>query len=145
MLDAIPAEMITGLISSSLGAFITIQAQAQANYANTVEMSLEQQKGNDDSADKAAGRGDAWSKHVIVGGIMLTGFVGLIIMAFADIPITYLYESPVKEHLLGLFKSGGKIEQVTSDGFLIPPYVSHSVSAIVFFHFGAGAAKVAKG
>ena len=145
ILDAIPGEMITGLVSSSLGAAITILAQGQANYANTVELALQQQKGNDDSADRAAGRGDTWSKHVIVGGVILTGFVGLILMAFFDIQTTYLFESPIKEHLLGLFKTGGKIESITSNGFLIPPYVSHSVSAIVFFHFGAGAAKVAKG
>jgi len=146
MLNDIPSEMITGLVAGSIGAIIRLRAQDQANFVSTVQMSLKQQQGNDDSADKAAKRShDSWSRRFIVAAVIFTAFIGLLIVAFCDwIPVTYLYESKPEEYLFGLIKFGDEIKSVVAEGFVITPYIKHGVSAIVFFHFGCGAAKVIK-
>jgi len=143
MLDSIPVEMFTAAISGGMGAFIKLKAQEQANQMETFKLGLQSQRANDSSANQAAQReGSPWARHFVAIFVIICAFGGLILTATLDIPTTLFYETEVKKHLLGLIETGGKIKTITAEGLAIPPYVSHSVSAITFFLFGSGAAKM---
>lgn len=145
MFESIPTEMFTGLVAGGLGAIIKLMAQSQANFMEIAVQGIKQQQANDDSADKAAQReGSPWARHTVALFVILVAFGGLVLAAMSDTPVTVFYETEVKEHLFGLFRTGGKMKTMSATGFALPPYVSHSVSAIVFFLFGAGAAKMAR-
>lgn len=144
MLESIPSEMITGLVAGGLGAVIKLVAQSQRNFMEVAVQGIKQSQENTDSADAAAKRDSPFARHFVAIFVIVVAFGGLIMAAYSDIPVTVFYETEVKEHLFGLFKTGGKMKAMTAEGFALPPYVSHSVSAIVFFLFGAGAAKMAR-
>jgi len=146
MLDSLPSEVITGAVSAIAGAYMRYKAQEQANMSSMVDLALKRTQGKDDSADSAAKRvTDSFSRRFIVLCVVAVAFLGLVLASWSDgVSVSYLYEVPIKEYLFGLWTSGGGVETVTADGFVLPPYVSHSVISIIFFHFGVGAMKVRK-
>ena len=141
MLDVIPAPMITAAVSAGMGAYIKLKAQSIEAERERTSRLISVLSKKDSSADKAEKRGDSWSRRFIVSVVITVAFLGLLVVAFSDINVSYLYETPVKEWLGGLITTGGKIKTITAPGFVLPPYVEHGVLAIIFFHFGAGAAK----
>jgi hypothetical protein len=145
MLENIPTEMITAGISAGMGAIIKLKAQDQADRMETYRLGIESQKANDSSANQAAEReGSPWARHFISIFIIVCAFGGLIYAASQRIPVTHFYETEVKSHLFGLLSTGGKVKTHTAEGLALVPYVSHSVSAIIFFLFGSGAAKMSR-
>ena len=111
----------------------------------TYRLGIVSQQANDSSANQAAEReGSPWARHFISIFIIICAFGGIIYAASQNIPVSHFYETEVKSHLFGLFNTGGKTKVVEAQGLALVPYVSHSVSAIIFFLFGAGAAKMSR-
>lgn len=145
MLENIPTEMITAVTSAGLGALIKLKAQDQADRMETYRLGIESQRANDNSANQAAQReGSPWARHFVTIFVIVCAFGGLIYAASQNIPVSHFYETEIKGHLFGLFSTGGKTKVIEANGLALVPYVSHSVSAIVFFLFGAGAAKMSR-
>jgi hypothetical protein len=143
MFENIPTEMITAVSSAGLGAAIKLMAQSQANKMEMYSLGMKSQRANDSSANQAAAReGNPWARHFVTIFVITCAFGGLIYAASQSIPVTHFYETEVKNHLFGLLSTGGKTKTIEANGLALVPYVSHSVSAIVFFLFGAGAAKM---
>ena len=140
-----PTEMISMGAAALMGAVIRMQAQSQANFMAVAELGMKAQDQNNDHQNDAAKRVQGWGatvRRIVILIVISVSFGGLIYCAITKTPVSFMHEIPTKTHLFGLFTSGGQLETIIADGFVIPPYVSHILSAISGFLFGAGTAKV---
>ena len=132
-------------IGAGMGAYIKMQAQKQADFVEVVGMKLEANRQENDNQNDAVKRVSGWGavvRRMVILIVILTAFGGLLYAAIADLPVSYMYKTEIKQHLFGLLETGGKLKTLTASGFVLPPYVSHLLSAVSGFLFGSGTAKV---
>jgi len=139
----LPIETITGGIGAAMGAYITMKAQSHAMLMETLQMSIAVNKGDNDNNNDAAKRSAPWLRATIGIIIIFVAFGGLLFAMWGDYPTTVFDRTPVKKILGGFIQWGGKLKAITvKEGFVIPPYIPSSVTAVVGFLFGAAAANV---
>lgn len=132
-------------VAAGMGAYIRMQAQKQADFMAVASIGMKAQKQNNDNQNDAAERVQGWGavvRRIVILIVIVVSFGGLLWAAMTDTPVSFMHELPVKKHLFGLLSTGGTLETITASGFVLPPYVSHLLSAISGFLFGAGTAKV---
>lgn len=140
----IPLEIIT-LAVSTFGSFLMKQkAQAEADKAKLLELSIKRDESTTTSANEAAKRGAPWVRKAVAIIIITVAFGGLLLAPILDFPIALIQEVPQKSILFGLIKWGQGVEVISVDGFMLPPYVRHAVMAIVGFFFGPAFCKVGR-
>ncbi len=140
----LPIEAVVGMVSGLGGFIMKLQAQKIANQQEVLKMSLQKQEANNESADRASKRGTPFLRKFAAMTVLTVAFVGLFVVAFfPNVPVTIIYEAPIKS-FLGLFDYGGGLEAVEVSGYAIPEWFKYSVISIIHFLFGTGAAKVAK-
>ena len=141
MLLGLPVETISGGIGAAMGAYITMKAQSHAMLMETLQQSIAISKSDNSNANDAAKRSAPWLRATIGIIIIFVSFGGLLLAMYGDYPTTIMQKTEVKS-FLGLIEWGGKLKAVVGQGFVIPPYLPSSVSAVVGFLFGAAAANV---
>jgi hypothetical protein len=130
------------LMVAAGGFAMKMSAQSQAIAAENHKMALEGLGASTEGANEAAGRGGAWMRRYIVLAVFTTLFGGIFYFA-RDTSITtlYAYMTPVKDGVLGMWQSGGKLKTLETNGFLVTPEMWRMAINICFFYFGAGVAK----
>ena len=140
MLDAIPIETVTGGVGAIIGAAITLKAQRHAMLMETLQQAIAVSKGDNENQNDAAKRSAPWLRAVIGIIIAFVGFGGLLLAMWGGYETTVMEHTPVRKLLGGLIEWGGKLKPVVGTGFVIPPYLPSSVTAMIGFLFGAAAA-----
>ena len=138
----LPLETITLLISTGISFYMKFKAQQHADMMGLLKARIESNVSDSNLMDKAAARGTPWVRKFCAVLIISVAFAGLLVAPLLDIPVEYIREVPKNSFFFGLLKWGKTYEVISSDGFLIPPYVRHAVMAITGFFFGPGFAKV---
>lgn len=138
--------MMTMGAGALMGFYIRMQAQKQADFMAVAKLGIEVSKVENKNQNDASKRdGEGWgaiTRRAVILMVIGVSFLGLIYSAVTDTPVSFMYETEIKSHLFGLFTTGGKLETIVANGFVIPPYVPHMISAVSGFLFGAGASKV---
>ena len=109
-----------------------------------MHLAIDALRAGNESADKAAGRdpvSGALARRFIVFMLFFVGIGGFLLAMYGHFPVNYLYEVPVKDRLFGLFEGGGKMKLISSEGFVITPFMRTMCINVCMFYFGAGVAK----
>lgn len=93
-------------------------------------------------ADRRGGESGPWVRRFIVVMIFSTLCGGALLAAFMNWETTYIYTTEVKTRLFGLFQTGGKVKELTVEGFVLTPEMRRVMIDIVFFYFGVSTAKL---
>jgi hypothetical protein len=141
-----PYMELASLFGGALSGFIfKFMAQKLANQQAQFEMFIKAIQAKDDSADKAAKRDKSasgqWTRRLIVMAILFGVILAPFVLALIDKPIAVEIQTPVKDHLFGLWSTGGKTVFYELRSFLIIPELRAALLAIIGFYFGQGAAK----
>lgn len=140
----LPLETITLVASTVLSFWMKYQAQKSADMIGLLKAQRESDNNANALMNDAAKRGTPWVRKFCAVFIISIAFGGLILAPYLGIPVEYIKEVPKHSFLFGLFKWGEGYQLISSDGFLIPPYVRYSVMAITGFFFGPGFAKATR-
>ncbi len=142
---AVPWEILEPMGMAFVGWKLKMDAQKQSHEAANWQMALKGLGAHNISANQATGResgGGAVMRRWIIGFIFFVSFGGILLAMWGDYTVGYLFEVPVKEHFLGLFKTGGKMKEIVSGAdFVITPYMRRITIDAAFFLFGSGVAK----
>jgi hypothetical protein len=127
------------------GFLMKYMAEKRAEEAENFKMAIQGLSASTEAANAAAGRGGAWMRRFIVIAVFTTLFGGCFIFGwFPHIDTVYAYMTPVKERVFGLWQGGGKMQTLSTPGFLMTPEMWRMAINICFFYFGAGVAKTRK-
>jgi len=133
----IDPQLILGIGSGIVGAFITLKKQAAQDNHDLLMARFEVSNRVANSAQK---RGSGWMRGFTLVVIIAVGFGGLIFAAYSDIQVSQIVEvEPIIDFLF--LKIGGGEKVVEASGLVLPRYVEDSIIPIIFFLFGASAAK----
>lgn len=144
MFETLAFEQIAPLASGALGYFAKMQAQKAAWKEKSMMLAIKGLSAGNDSANQASGRdpiSGALARRFIVFMLFLVGIGGFLLAMYGDYNISYLYETPVKDRLFGLFEGGGKVKMITGEGFVVTPFMRTMCLNVCMFYFGAGVAK----
>jgi hypothetical protein len=141
-----PYAELLSLFTGALAGFVfKFMAQRAADRQAQFEMFIKTIQEKDVSADKAAARSNdaagQWARRLIVIAILFGVILAPFIMTLIGKPVSVEVQTPVKEHLFGLFSTGGKTVYYELQSYLLIPEVRQALMAIVGFYFGQGAAK----
>jgi len=140
----IPLEIFTMLGGAVTGFVFRFMAERAKERQAQFEMFIKTIQAKDDSADRAAKResGDAgkWVRRLIVMAILFGVILAPFVLALLDRPVIVQIEQPVKEHLFGLWSSGGKTLFYRLDSYLLVPEVRQALTAIIGYYFGNASA-----
>ena len=89
----------------------------------------------------AAERSAPWLRAVIGIILAIVAFGGLLIAPWQEWTTTVFETTPVKS-ILGVIKWGGKVKPITTEGFVLPPYIPTSVAGMMGFLFGSASVNV---
>ena len=139
--------MDPGLLIGSAGAGAAVQifkqliADQHMMASKAMDLSIKGAEASNRFANDAAKRSSGWGRKFALVVVLSVAFIGLFVMALAEIPVSQIVQKEPIVNLLGLIKLGGGEKVVQAEGFVLPEYVSQSVQIIVAFYFGASAAK----
>lgn len=131
--------------AAGAGAGVQIFKQLIADQHNLAEKALENSikraRADNESANDAAKRASGWGRRFALVTVLTVAFVGLLLAAYMQIPVSQIvYREPIL-NLLGMLKLGGGEKVIQATGLVLPEYVGQSVQIIIAFYFGASAAK----
>jgi len=148
MVETLPWDIIEPAGAAILGWKLKMAAQDQANRAHETELRIMRNKQANESANEADNRGNGASGGAIarrwfIGLILLTGVGGFLLAMWGGYSVGVVHETPIKEHLFGLFTTGGKMKElVTVSDLIITPELKRITLDTSLFLFGSGVAKV---
>lgn len=146
LFSAIPAEVLTGLVSAAGGAYAKISAARADQSRLAVELLARQAGIATEAAQAAASRGGKWVRRI------LALMAGAYIFAWPCLwPLMSAFrgpEGPIRQDVQTVYLSselGGvwpfradKIKPLNLSGFVVTPLQTHLAAAVFFFYFGAG-------
>ena len=119
------------------------RAQLETEKFNTLGRVASAMAGESNKNQNDAGQRGSGSERFVFGLIIiLTAFGGLIWAMLSNREVLIEATRPVRRWVWGLWETGGQTEFVGGKGLVLPSYVEESVSAVVGFTFGVGAATV---
>lgn len=142
-----PYMELASLLGGALSGFIfKMMAQKAANAQAQFEMFIKTIQAKDASADAAVKRvpnnkAGQWIRRFIVVSIMFGVILAPLLLVSFDKPIAVEIQTPVKEHLFGLWSTGGKTVFYELKSYLLIPELRTALLAIIGFYFGQSSAK----
>ena len=131
--------------AAGAGAGVQVFKQLLSDINGNQKMMFEIAKGRaqvqNENANDAAKRGSGWGRKFALTIVLGVAFLGLLMAAFLEIPVSQIVQKDPIVNILGLFKFGGGEKVIQADGLVLPEYVGQSVQIIIAFYFGANAAK----
>ena len=116
-------------------------ANAIDGLKQVAELQVQQQMTADQLANSAAERSNPLARKVLAFMVIGTFVVGLIVVAFAQIPVSIVTEDGGKSILWGLIKWGQGLKVTVANGFVLPEWTGWVVSVVIGFFLGTGSAK----
>lgn len=139
-------ETIKFLGGAFLGAKLRMDAQnaqlRNEEYKVLGKVALAQAGEANTSHNDAQGRGSHVDRTILGTIIISVAFLGLLYAMVKNKDVLIETTRPLRNWLWGAWQTGGQTEFVGGNGFVLPSYVEESVSAVVGFTFGVGAATV---
>lgn len=145
--NCMPYMEIASLLGGALSGFIfKMMAQKLADEQARFEMFIKTIQAKDASNDAAVKRvpndkAGNWIRRLIVIAILFGVILAPFVLALMDKPLTVEIETPVKQHLFGLFSTGGKTLFYELHSYLLIPELRSALLAILGFYFGNASAK----
>lgn len=139
-----PYELIAGAISGLAGFIFKAHATAIDGLRNIAELQIKQSMAADQLANSAAERSSPWARKVLAFIVIGTFVGGLLVVAFAHIPVSIVSEDSGHSILWGLIKWGQGLKVTVANGFVLPEWTGWVVSTVIGFFLGSGAAKPAR-
>jgi len=136
-----PLELIAGAISGLAGFIFKAHANAIDGLRSVAELQIKQQMAADQLANSAAERSSPWARKVLAFMVIGTFVCGLLVVAFANIPVSIVSENGGKSILWGIIKWGGGMKVTVAQGFVLPDWTGWVISTVLGFFLGTGAAK----
>jgi len=132
------------LIMTATGFLMKRAAENQANYAENFGLALKGLGAHTETANESVKRGGPAIRRWILGLIFLVMFGGVLFAMFGEYTTSYMYLTEVKEHIFGLFHTGGKMKTIEAKGYVLTPENRRICIDAAFFLFGSGIAKQRK-
>jgi hypothetical protein len=142
-----PYMEIASLIGGALSGFIfKMMAQHAADRQAQFEMWIKTVQAADASADAAAKRvpndkAGNWVRRIIVISILFGVILAPFVLAVIGKPVIVQIDLPVKEHLFGLWATGGKTKFYQLPSYLLVPEIRSALLIILGYYFGTANAK----
>lgn len=142
-----PYMEIASLLGGALSGFIfRMMAQKAKDRQEQFEMWIKAVKAKDDSADLAVKRtpndkAGNWIRRLIVISILFGVILAPFVLALMGKPVIVEVDIPVKEHLFGLFSTGGKTKFYELQSYLLVPEIRQALLIILGYYFGNSSAK----
>lgn len=133
--------LIAGIGSAGLGAVVQLMKQASQDKHDLLMSTIGALKGSSEIADSANKRGSGFGRKFAMIVVLSVGFLGLVFAAQQGLQVSQIIDRKPIIDILGLIKLGGGPKVVEATGFVIPQYMEDSIISIIFFYFGANAAK----
>jgi hypothetical protein len=144
MFDLLPWNQLVPLAVGLGGYMMRLKAQRQAFEAENLQLAIKALQASTVSADAAVARGGIWMRRLIVVTVFFTIFGGIGFTAYTQGWVNLVHVTPVKEHLMGLFSTGGKQKVLTLQGLVLTPEMWELAKNIGAFYFGQAVARVKK-
>lgn len=138
---------IASLVGGALSGFIfKMMAQQAADRQAQFEMWIKTVQASDASQDLAAKRtpndkAGNWIRRVIVLSILFGVILAPFVLAIMGLPVIVEIDLPVKQHLFGLWSSGGKTQFYELKSYLLVPEIRQALLMILGYYFGNSSAK----
>jgi hypothetical protein len=138
---------IASLLGGAISGFIfKMMAQKAADAQAQFEMFIKTIQAKDASADLAAKRvpndkAGNWIRRVIVLSILFGVILAPFVLAIMGLPVIVQIDMPVKQHLFGLYSTGGKTAFYELKSYLLVPEIRQALLVILGYYFGNGSAK----
>ena len=138
---------ILSLLGGALSGFIfKMMAQKAADEQAKFTMWIQAVKASSESADAATKRvpndkAGHWIRRVIVVSILFGVILAPFVLAILGKPVIVEVSVPVKEHLFGLFSTGGKVQFYQLGSYLLIPEIRQALLIILGYYFGNASAK----
>lgn len=142
-----PYMEIASLVGGALSGFIfKMMAQQAADRQAQFEMWIKTVQASDASQDLAAKRtpndkAGNWIRRVIVLSILFGVILAPFVLAIMGLPVIVEIDLPVKQHLFGLWSSGGKTQFYELKSYLLVPEIRQALLMILGYYFGNSSAK----
>ena len=145
MLYGIPPQLIISLITGLLSFFAKNAAMKRQDQRELMEIALRQNQQVNQNQNDASRRSSPILRKIVASIIILTAFLGLLVVAFfPEVPVTMLDPARTRSVLFGLFEWTTKPELITATGFFLPEYLSYGVHTVCGFLFGSSLAKATR-
>jgi len=144
----IPLEVFTLIGGSAMGFLFKFMAERAKDRQQQFEMMIKTLQAKDDSADRAASRdktdGGRWIRRLIVMAVLFGVILAPFILAIIGKPVIVEIETPTREWLFGIIKTGGVTKFYELGSYLLIPELRASLMAIIGFYFGNASATTRK-
>jgi hypothetical protein len=138
---------IASLLGGAVSGFIfKMMAQHAADRQAQFEMWMKQIQAQDASQDAAVKRtpndkAGNWIRRVIVLSILFGVILAPFVLAVMGLPVIVEIDNPVKQHLFGLWSTGGTTAFYELKSYLLVPEMRQALLMILGYYFGNGSAK----
>lgn len=137
-----PLELIAGLGTALFSFMAKSNANALATQAKMTELLILKDTASSSLMDAAMKRSNPTARKVLAYLVATIAFCGLLLVSFLpEVPVSVFQEVPQSSILWGLIKWGKGVEVITASGFVLPPWFGWTVTQVMGFMFGTGAAK----
>jgi hypothetical protein len=138
---------IASLLGGALSGFVfKMMAQKAADEQAKFSMWINAIKANTEAADAAVKRvpndkAGNWIRRVIVLSILFGVILAPFVLALMGKPVIVEVDLPVKQHLFGLWSTGGKTQFYELGSYLLVPEIRQALLIVLGYYFGNSSAK----